>query len=369
MALGCHETVGERCKAAHYYIYIFCVTSTVRVCKWTFKLPTAALPSNPRWTPIKWTCCNVLVDLWYLSITREKRFGFMSLYTTKNTFTDFPNNQWGVAWLWRFYFLENLSDNQSLACCYDTTTYLLWRIYLPAFTPFTKNAANPRKRRHTISNRSEPVYKFPVILCTRSCFSDEPVPWLGHLVRTSGALKPGVPALGASCCLLHQTHATTKQESRVTQWFPQVEAPSRGWFTWTCRHCKLGQSDNSCRWGLAERPAVVCGCCCSECGQKVLPCSPQTASDSSRPQFCWVLSAKEFWKMTLLKHLSLAREDYACEKLVHLCPGGSLSRVGRRWTAAVQVPLSKHRTVHFAQDCQFLAEAKSRQVKITNNES
>lgn len=28
------------------------------------------------------------------------------------------------------------------------------------------------------------------------------VPWLGHLVRTSGALKPGVPALGATCCFL-----------------------------------------------------------------------------------------------------------------------------------------------------------------------
>lgn len=37
---------------------------------------------------------------------------------------------------------------------------------------------------------------------------DQPVPWLGHLVRTSGALKPGVPALGATCCFLFLIKST-----------------------------------------------------------------------------------------------------------------------------------------------------------------
>lgn len=36
-----------------------------------------------------------------------------------------------------------------------------------------------------------------------------PVPWLGHLVRTSGALKPGVPALGATCCFLFKKRSTS----------------------------------------------------------------------------------------------------------------------------------------------------------------
>lgn len=37
--------------------------------------------------------------------------------------------------------------------------------------------------------------------CTQ-CIITSPVPWSGHLVRTSGALNPGVPALGATCCFL-----------------------------------------------------------------------------------------------------------------------------------------------------------------------
>lgn len=97
-------------------------------------------------------------------------------------------------------------------------------------------------------------------------------------------------------------------ESRVRKW----SCWWRGWFTWTCRYCRLGQSDSSCRWGPAERPAAACGCC-SECEQKVGPCSLQTTFDLSRPQFCWILSAKKkrVWKKITLNNNFLHRKNVA----------------------------------------------------------
>lgn len=126
---------------------------------------------------------------------------------------------------------------------------------------------------------------------TSGWVSDQPVPWLGHLVRTSGALKPGVPALGASCCFLYDIDATQSRMRMSQKAITLMDVLSRDRFTWTCRYCRHGQSDSSCRWGPAAPPAAACGCC-SECGQKLGPCSPQTTFGWLRPQFCWVLSAK-----------------------------------------------------------------------------
>lgn len=83
----------------------------------------------------------------------------------------------------------------------------------------------------------------------------------------------------------------TKQDESEASESEKWRNERRKGFTWTCRCCRRGQSDSSYRWGCAVWPCEASDCC-SERGQEVRPCSPQTTFWPD-PQFCWVLPTKQ----------------------------------------------------------------------------